>query len=198
MRAKLTSLFLALFAAILALPAVAADTFKIDSSHTDVGFAVSHMVISKVKGTFTDVAGTIIYAPEDLSQASVDVTIKVASIDTSNADRDAHLRGEDFFHADEFPHVTFTSARIEPRGDAYLAHGHLTIRGVRREVVLPFRVTGVIQDPWGQTRMGVEVEPITIDRTDFGVSWSKSLDSGGLVVGNEVRIEVSVEAVKAK
>lgn len=184
--------------AALVPPAVAADTFTFDTSHTTVGFAVKHMVISTVKGRFNDFSGTIMYDPQDVTKSSVEVTIKTASVDTGNADRDKHLRSADFFDAEKYPEITFKSTRVEKRGNGYVAHGPLTMHGVTKEVELPFTVTGVINDPWGNIRLGAEVEPVKVNRQDFGVSWSKALDSGGLVVSDDVALELSVEAVKKK
>ncbi len=184
--------------AALVPPAVAADTFNFDTSHTNVGFAVKHMVISTVKGRFNEFSGVITYDPQDVTKSSVEVTIKTASVDTGNADRDKHLRSADFFDAEKYPEITFKSTRVEKRGSGYVARGPLTMRGVTKEVELPFTVTGVINDPWGNTRLGAEVEPVKVNRQDFGVSWSKALDSGGLVVSDEVSLELAVEAVQKK
>ena len=182
----------------LGATASAADTFVIDGAHTEIGFSISHMVISKVKGKFTDFAGTITYDADNVGASSVELTIQTASIDTNNADRDAHLRNPDFFDADKHPTITFKSSRVATRDGGFVASGKLLMHGVTREVELPFTITGVITDPWGNTRMGVEVEPFTIDRTDFNVSWSKTLDTGGLMVGHEVLIEIHVEAIEKK
>jgi len=196
---RLTRLVVAGLAALsFAAPAVAADTFTFDTAHTEMAFAVKHMVISTVKGRFNDFSGTITYDPNDVTKSSVQVSVKTASIDTGNADRDKHLRSADFFDADKYPEITFKSTSIEKRGDGYVAHGKLTIRGVTKEVELPFTITGVIIDPWGNTRMGVEVDPVTINRQDYGVSWNKTLDAGGLVVSDDVTLELAVEAVKEK
>jgi len=125
----------------------------------------------------------------------VRVTIKTASIDTGNADRDNHLRSPDFFDAAKYPEITFASTRIEKRGDEYVCIGTLTIRGVSREVAIPFRILGVVRDQRGNTRLGVEAG-LTINRLDYGVSWSRALEGGGLVVGNDVKIELNVQAIK--
>ncbi len=185
----------ALAALVLAAPAFAAEVFDVDPGHSHVGFGVKHMVVSTVKGRFGSFSGTITYAPEDLARASVEVTIQTASVDTGIADRDAHLRNGDFLAADQFPTITFKSSRVERRGDGYVAHGTLTMRGVSREVSLPFTVNGPVEAR-GKTFLGFDVEPVTVNRQDWGVSWSKALDAGGLVVGNEVTLDLSVEAVK--
>jgi polyisoprenoid-binding protein YceI len=190
--------FVGLALAALASPAAAAEVFTFDTSHTTVGFAVKHMVISTVKGRFDDFSGTVTYDPQDVTKSSVEVAIKTASIDTGNADRDKHLKSADFFDAEKYPEITFKSTRIEKRGNGYVAYGPLTMRGVTKEVELPFTITGVINDPWGNTRIGAEVEPVKVNRQEFGISWSKTLDGGGLVVSDDVTLELSVQAVKKK
>jgi len=185
-------------AVVMAGSAAAADQYVIDTAHSKVSFVVSHMVIGKVRGMFDDFSGTITTDPEDVTKSKVEVAIKAASIDTGNDTRDEHLRSDDFLAAEKYPEITFVSDRIEKSGAGYVAHGLLTIRGVSKPVALPFTVLGTVQDPWGNTRAGLEFEPITIDRQEFGVSWSKTLDAGGLVAGNDVKIELAVEAVKQK
>ena len=153
---------------LVALP-VAATEFAIDTVHSSVGFKVTHMVVAKVRGSFQDYAGTIRLDENDLTNSSVEVTIQAASIYTANNDR-----------------------------DGYVATGNLTIKGNTRLVELPFQLNGPITDPWGNRRIGVEIEPITIDRREFGLTWSKTIETGGLVVGDEVTIELEVEAVELK
>jgi polyisoprenoid-binding protein YceI len=180
---------------LAAASATAADQYAIDGAHTTVGFNVAHMVVSRVHGTFNDVAGTVTYDPADLTRSSVAVTIKAASIDTRHDGRDEHLRSADFLDAAQFPELTFQSTRIEHNGDALVAVGNLTIHGVTKDVRLPFRLTGPIQDPMGKTRLGVEAE-VTLSRRDFGIVWSKVMDGGGLVVGDDVRVIISAEAIR--
>lgn len=174
----------------------AADTYQIDPAHTNVGFGVRHLVLSKVKGNFKEFAGTIVYDEEDITRSSVNVTIQAASINTENAKRDKHLRSPDFLDAEKFPTLTFKSKRIEKSQNGIVAVGDLTIHGVTREVALPFTLLGKVVDPWGNTRIGAEAS-LTINRHDYGVSWSQKMDSGGLVVGDDVEIELSVEAIKS-
>lgn len=185
-----------LIAVVLALPAAAAD-FDIDTAHSSVSFKVAHMVVSKTRGSFTDFTGTI-HIEDDVAKSSVEVTIDVNSIDTANEDRDKHLRGADFFDAENFPTMTFKSVEIKKLGSRYFAHGDLTIKGTTRRVALPFTITGRITDPWGNERIGIDIEPFTINRQDYGISFSKVLEAGGLIVGNEITIDIDVEAVKAK
>jgi polyisoprenoid-binding protein YceI len=175
--------------------ALSADRYEIDPAHTNIGFAVRHLVISKVKGNFKEFSGTILYDEEDITRSSVDVTIKAASINTEHHKRDKHLRSPDFLDVARFPSLSFRSKRIEKRAGGYVAVGTLTIHGVSKEVALPFALIGKVKDPWGNTRLGAEAR-MTINRHDFGVSWSKTMDNGGLVVGNEVEIDITIEAIK--
>ncbi|HXF04521.1 MAG TPA: YceI family protein [Blastocatellia bacterium] len=182
------------FVASLTSSARGADTYVIDVSHSWIGFSVRHMMVTNVRGRFTDFSGTILYDEQDITKSSVSVTIKTASINTENADRDRHLRSADFFDAEKYPEITFVSKRIEKRGADYVCIGTLTIRGVSREVAIPFTITGKVKDQRGNTRIGVEAS-LTINRQDFGVTWNRALDAGGVVVGNDVKIELNIEAI---
>lgn len=186
----------ALFAAA-ALP-VAANEFTIDSVHSSVGFEVEHMVVSTVRGSFNDFEGIIYLDDQDPTKSSVAVTIDAASVFTANEQRDNHLRSADFFDVENHPKITFKSGSIKKDGQRYVAVGNLSIRGNTRLVELPFTVKGPINDPWGNRRIGVKIEPITIDRKEFGLMWSKAIETGGLVVADEVTIDLAVEAVAAK
>jgi len=189
-----TVIVLLLFAAG---PALGLDTYVMDKAHSSVGFSVRHLVISKVRGNFGDVSMTIAYDEKDVTKSSVEVAIVAASISTDNEDRDNHLRGADFFDIETYPEITFKSKKIEKVDDGYVAVGDFTMHGVTKEIELPFVITGIVIDPWGNTKMGVESQ-ITIDRTDYGLTWSKALDTGGLVVGNEIDIDISIELTKSK
>ena len=175
--------------------AAGADTYAIDPAHSMVGFSVRHMLISHVSGDFQEFSGTIVYDEKEPSKSSVNVHITAASIDTRNHDRDEHLRSSSFFDAAKFPQITFASTRIEKTENGYIAHGPLTIRGVAKKVALPFKITGTVKDPWGKTRLGAQAG-LTINRQDFGVSWNRILDGGGVELGDEVKIDLAVEAVK--
>jgi polyisoprenoid-binding protein YceI len=166
--------------------AAGADTYAIDPIHSMVGFSVLHMLISHVSGDFQKFSGTIVYDEKDPSKSSVNVHIKAVSIDTRNHDRDEHLRSSSFFDAAKFPEITFASTRIEKTEDGYIAHEQLTIRGVSKEVTLPFKITGTVKDPWGKTRLGAQAG-LTINRQDFGVSWNQILDGGGVELGTKLR-----------
>lgn len=173
-----------------------ADSYRLDPVHTSVGFAVRHLVISKVRGRFNEFSGTILYDEEEITNSSVNITIKSTSIDTRHAKRDKHLRSPDFLDAKRFPAITFKSKRVEKRGEGYVAIGTLTIHGVSKEVELHFTLLGKVRDPWGNTRIGAEAA-LTINRKDFGIVWDGRMDNGGLVVGNEVEITIEAEAIKS-
>ncbi|MDA2916281.1 YceI family protein [Nitrospinae bacterium AH_259_B05_G02_I21] len=195
-RTVVTALAALVVVAAAAPEAWSADRYKIDPVHTFVGFAVRHLVISKVRGQFNEFSGTILYDEDDITKSSVAITIKAASIDTRHAKRDSDLRSPDFLDVKRFPTITFRSSRVEKRGEGYVAVGTLTIHGVPREVELPFTLLGTVRDPWGNTRIGVEAA-LTINRKDFGIVWDGRMDNGGLVVGNKVEITIAAEAIKS-
>ena len=178
------------------IPSTAAESYVVDGVHSTVGFFVRHLLINNVTGRFKEYTGTISYDSADISKSSVQFTAKVASIDTGVQARDEHLRAADFFEVAKYPEMTFKSARIEKKGkDSFIAHGTFTLKGVSKEIVIPFKVFGPIKDPFGKVRIGVEAGLI-INRQDYGVTYSKTLDGGGLVVGNDVNIHFNLEAVK--
>ncbi len=181
---------------LLALPALAAD-WNLDTSHSSVTFEVRHMAIAKVKGGFGDFSGTITGEPGKPGTFSVEAVIQAASIDTGNEKRDEHLRSADFFDAATFPTITFRSTGVKMDGDEGTLTGELTMHGVTRPVEFELEYAGMVNDPWGNVRMGFSAEA-EIDRRDFGLTWSKALETGGLVVGNEVEIELEIEVVQAK
>ena len=170
--------------------------YKIDPAHSIIGFAIRHLEIAWVEGRFKDFAGTIHYDDRDVTKSSVEFTAKIESIDTGVAARDKHLRTADFFEAVKYPEMTFKSTRVERKGkDRYVLHGDFTLRGVTKQVSLPFTITGAIKDARGNTRFGIEAQT-TINRRDYGITWGKALDNGGLDVGNEVTIKLHLEALK--
>jgi polyisoprenoid-binding protein YceI len=184
----------ALAVVLLAGSSFAADTYTFDIAHSSIGFSVRHMGLSKVRGNFTDFSGSITHDPEDITNSSVNVTIKTASINTDNERRDNHLRSADFFAADSIPEITFVSDKVVQQGDGYVAHGTLTMRGVAKKIELPFTLTGPITVRPGEQRIAVQ-SGITLNRQDYGVSWSKILDTGGLVVSDDVDVSLEIEAV---
>ena len=170
-------------------------TFALDRSHTQVGFVARHLMVSKVRGRFTDYEGKIVVA-DDPSESSVEVIIQAASINTNDVNRDNHVRTNDFLAVEEYPTLTFRSTKVElsPRG-AWKVHGDLTVRGVKRPIVLDAEFEGVIQDPWGYQRLGFTASA-EIDRTEFGVSFNAALETGGFVVSPKVKLEIEAEAVR--
>jgi polyisoprenoid-binding protein YceI len=176
--------------------AFAADSYKLDMAHSSIEFSVKHMMVSNVKGSFDKFDGTISFDPDNIANSSVQFSIDVASVNTKNEKRDEHLRSADFFDAANHPEITFTSEKISKKGDGYVATGTLVIHGVSKKVDLPFVLNGPVQSPWGQTVMGVEVN-YQLNRKDYGLVWNKTMDNGGLVVGDDVKIEINLEASKS-
>jgi polyisoprenoid-binding protein YceI len=177
---------------LVAGSAFAADEYKIDPVHSRVGFAVKHMVVNTVHGRFTDYNGSILLDDKDASKSSVNVTIKTASINTDNTGRDTDLRSANFLDVEKFPEITFKSKAVEKKADGFVAHGTLTIRGVSKDVDMPFTLSGPIDTGRGKL-LGAEAG-LTINRQDYGVAWSRSLAGGELIVANDVKIEINVEA----
>jgi polyisoprenoid-binding protein YceI len=184
-------------AAAQAAPAAAAVQapvhWRIDATHSELSFRIRHLV-SRVRGTFGEWSGHLVADPANLAGGSVEVDIATASIDTRHERRDAHLRSDDFFDAANHPNITFRSRRVEADGDDLRVHGDLTIRGVTRPVVLEGRLLEVAGEP-GRRRMALEATT-TIDRMDYGVSWNRAAEIGGVVLGDEVQISILVAAVE--
>ena len=175
---------------------IPAGEYKIDPMHSIVGFAIRHLEINWVEGRFKDFTGTIRYDDADMTKSAVEFTAKVESIDTGVEPRDKHLRTADFFEVEKYPEMTFKSTRVERKGkQGGVLHGDLTLKGVTRQVSLPFTITGAVKDPWGNTRFGVNAKT-TINRRDYGITWGKTMEGGGLDVGNEVTINLQLEALK--
>ncbi len=183
---------LGLMAVIASSGNAAAQEFVMDTSHAHVGFGVKHFTVSTVRGVFNDYQATVDYDAEDPAESSVEVTIQAASIDTRHQRRDDHLRSEDFLDAENHPEITFSSTSVAETDGGFDVTGDLTIRGVTKEVVLPVEVLGPITDPLGLQRMGVSGE-LTIDRKEFGVAWNRTMETGGLFVGEEVTISIEGE-----
>jgi polyisoprenoid-binding protein YceI len=177
--------------------AAVAPKWTLDASHSQAAFSVRHLMISNVRGEFRTLSGEASYDPARPEAASITVRIDVASIDTREEKRDAHLRSADFFDAETHPHITFTSRRFARKGDGFEVTGDLTIRGTTREVVLTVdEITGEQTDPWGGRRVGATART-KIKRSEFGVTWNAALETGGVVVGDEVSITLDVELVKS-
>jgi polyisoprenoid-binding protein YceI len=173
----------------------ARTTWSIDPAHSHVEFAVRHLMISTVKGRFGLVTGTV-KTGADLAKGEVDVEIDAASIDTREAQRDAHLKSADFFDVERYPTITFRGAQItDVSGDRFKLTGDLTIHGVTREVTLDVTSEGRGKDPWGGERAGFSATT-KIKRSDFGLTWNQVLETGGIAVGDEIKISLDIEAIK--
>jgi polyisoprenoid-binding protein YceI len=170
--------------------------YKIDPMHSIIGFAIRHLEINWVEGRFKDFTGKISYDDSDVTKSSVEFTAKIESIDTGVEPRDKHLRTADFFEVAKYPEMTFKSTSVERKGkDRYVLHGDLTLKGVTKPVALPFTITGAVKDPWGNVRFGINAQT-KINRRDYGINFGNALASGGFDVGNEVTINLQLEAVK--
>lgn len=186
--------------AILALPLSlqASTTYDLDLAHTTVEFKVKHLVISRVTGRFNKFSGTFVGDEKSKKLEKVEAEIDVASIDTNEKKRDDHLRGGDFFEAEKFPKITFKSTGVESKdGKKGKIKGELTIKGITKPVTLDAEYTGTVKDPWGKENAGFRATT-KINRKDFGITWNKSLDGGGMVVGEEVEISIEGAGIPKK
>ncbi len=173
---------------------LATGTYAIDPAHSEVGFVARHAMVTKVRGRFTDVEGSIVIG-EDVASSSAQATIGVASITTGNADRDAHLKSADFFDADLYPAISFRSTGVRAEGGSYLVDGELTIKDVTRPITLDVEFGGVATDPFGNERAGFSAE-VDVDREDFGLTWNAALETGGVLVSKKVKLVLDISAIK--
>lgn len=179
------------------MSAVMTRTFQIDKTHSEAAFEVRHL-ISKVRGRFADFEGTIEYDEEAPAQSKVNVTIQAASVDTNTPDRDKHLRSDDFFAVEQYPTIAFVSTAITPTGSgAFDVAGNLTMRGVTKPIVIPVSYLGKAHDPWGNEKVAFEGE-VKLNRKDFGLNWNAAIEAGGFLVGDEVKVSLSVQAAAQK
>ena len=169
--------------------------WNVDSSHSTVGFVVRHLMVSKVRGHFGTFTGALTIADDPLA-SSVEASAETASITTGDDTRDNHLRSADFFDVENFPAISFSSTGIDRRGDDYVLHADLTIKGVTKSVDFQLEFDGVAADPWGGTRAGFSAET-EINRKDWGLGWNVAIEAGGVVVSEKVKIQLEVEVVKA-
>lgn len=173
-------------------------TWKLDPAHSVAEFKVKHMMISNVKGSFTGLTGTLVEDKNDPTRSTVEAAIDIATLNTGDAQRDAHLKGADFFHHEQHPQMTFNSTRVEKKGDdEYTVTGDLTLHGTTKPVT--FKVEGPstpTKDPWGNTRIGLSATA-KINRKDFGLSWNAALETGGVLVGEDVQITIDAEFIQA-
>ena len=181
---------------LLALPALAEPTeWTIDPAHSTIGFTVSHMVVSEVDGKFKAYTGKALLDEADLTKSTVEFSADAGSIDTSDAKRDEHLRSPDFLDAAKFPKLTFTSTKISKAGKGYKLKGNLTIHGVTKEVTLDATVSAAVKNPWGKLVRAVKITG-KVKRGDYGLNWNKTLDQGGLLIGDDVALNLKLELNK--
>ena len=169
--------------------------YTIDPTHTRLGFSTRHAMVTTVRGQFTDFAGTAHIDAATPANSTVSLTIQTASIDTGVADRDAHLRSEDFFHADNNKEITFSSTKVERDGEDWVVTGDLTIKGETKPVTVDFEFSGSARDPFGNLRVGFE-GGTTINRKDWGLTWNAALETGGVLVSEKIKLEFDVSAIK--
>lgn len=173
------------------------STWQIDPAHSSITFSARHMVVATVRGRFTELSGTVELDETEPARSTVEAHIAAASVDTGVESRDNHLRSADFFDAATYPELTFRSTAIEPAGDGYRIHGDLTIRDVTRPVTLDAELSGVVAGMDGKRRAGFGATT-RLRRTDWGLNWNVALEAGGWLVGEEIRIQLDVEAIEAK
>jgi polyisoprenoid-binding protein YceI len=180
-------------------PAVYAEParWNIDPEHSTIEFRVTHMVVSKTTGRFMDYAGYVDLDAEDGTVTAIEATIKAESVNTNHVKRDTHLRNAEFLDVKLYPTITYKMKNYKKTSEGFTAMGDLTLHGVTKEVLLTGRYNGSTKDPWGNTRTGFSAEG-KLNRKDFGMIWNKTLDNGGLVVGDEVQIRLDIECIKAK
>jgi polyisoprenoid-binding protein YceI len=183
-------------AAAKAAPAAGAKTaWKLDPIHSIVEFSAKHLMITTVKGRISDIEGTIYTNENDPKSSSVEATLKATSIDTRTDQRDQHLRSADFLNVEKYPEIRFRSTRIEGGKEEFKLTGDLTIRDVTKPITLDVQFEGQTKDPWGGQRVGFSAKG-KIDRRDWGLTWNQALETGGVVVGNDIKIELEVQAVR--
>lgn len=171
------------------------STYQIDASHSEIHFKVKHLMISTVTGTFKSFEGTVNAEALDFSDASVEFSADINSIDTNSEQRDGHLKSADFFNAEEFPKLSFTNGKLTKGADGYVLNGDLTIRGVTKSIALDVDYSGTMVDPWGQTKAGFEISG-KIKRKDFSLNWDAITEAGGVVVSDEVKLALNIQVVK--
>lgn len=174
------------------LPGYVVGEWTIDAAHTDIGFSVRHLMVSKVKGSFSQFSGKIVTADDPLA-STAELSVDLGSIDTRNDERDTHLRSGDFFDAEAHPTMTYRTTEVSHSGDGFNVDGELTIKGVTRPVTLNVDFNGIAPDPWGGTRIGLSAQG-EITRSDFGISFNMPLEGGGVMIGDKVQLLIEVEA----
>ncbi len=182
-------------ATVQAAPAGVKTGWKLDPTHSTVEFSAKHLMISTVKGRIADIEGTIYTNENDPKSSSVEATLKTVSIDTRTEQRDQHLRSADFLNVEQYPEIKFRSTRIEGSKQEFKLTGDLTIRDVTRPITLDVTFEGQTKDPWGGERVGFSASG-KIDRRDFGLTWNQLLETGGVAVGNEIKLGIEIEAIR--
>lgn len=171
-------------------------TYILDSAHSEIGFKIRHMMISTVTGTFKSYSGEMISEKDDFTDAQITFEADVNSIDTGNEQRDAHLKADDFFDANNYPKITFKSTKVEKKGDStYKLYGDLTIKNITKPIELDVEYNGTVKDPWGQIKLGFEVNG-KISRSDFGLKWNAIMETGGVMLSEEVKLFANIELQK--
>ncbi len=170
-------------------------SYTIDPSHSTIGFVARHAMVTKVRGAFNEFSGSGVLDSANPANTKLDLTIQASSIDTRNADRDAHLRSNDFFDMETYPEITFTSTSVTADGDTLEVTGDLTIKGVTKPVTVPFEFTGAATDPFGNHRVGFEGQ-VVVNRKDWGVNWNAALEAGGVLVSEKVTLTFDVSAIR--
>jgi polyisoprenoid-binding protein YceI len=178
-----------------ALASLTAGTWTVDAGHSTVAFSARHLMVAKVRGSFDQFEGTITVGENPL-ESKVEAVVQIASINTKDESRDGHLKSPDFFDVEQFPTMSLVSTGIEARGADYVLHANLTIKGVTKPVDFDLEFDGVVADPWGNTKAGFTAET-EINRKDFGLEWNVALETGGVLVGEKVKITLEIEALKA-
>lgn len=169
--------------------------WKIDPTHSNVGFKVKHMMFTNVKGNFNDFSGDFELGDEGLKDAKLDFVAKTASVNTNNADRDNHLRSGDFFNVEQYPDLKFHSTSVEGSGNEYKINGDLEILGVKKPVSLKAEYSGLMKDPWGNTKAGLNVSG-KINRKEWGLNWNSALETGGVLVSEDVNLDIELQLIK--
>lgn len=169
--------------------------YVLDPTHSELAFVSRHAMVTKVRGTFDEYTGEATIDGADPAKSSLSVVVQTASVNTRNADRDAHLRSADFFDADTYPTITFVGTGFQVSGDTAEVTGDLTIKGVTRSITIPFEFQGAATDPFGNQRIGFEGR-VQVNRTDFGLTWNAALETGGFLVADKVMLEFDVSAIK--
>ena len=175
------------------------NTYQIDAAHSNVQFIVRHLMVANVRGTFTGVTGSVVYDPGKPADTTIDATIDVNTVNTRDAQRDTHLKSAEFFDAEKYPVMTFKSKSVGVSGAGeFRVTGHLTLHGVTKEITLTAEeVTGEVKDPWGNIKIGATVKG-KLKRSDFGLTWNAALEAGGFMVGDDVKLELDLEFLKAQ